>query len=84
MKAILLNNVSTCFFCRGDFDKAEEFNDQAMTVDPEYPKALLRKCLILEHNGVFSIALKIADYAIGNLTSEWNFDENSKKCLKDI
>jgi len=55
-----------------------------MTVDPEYSKALLRKCLILERTGQFSIALKIADYAISTLTDEWNFDESSKKCLSDI
>lgn len=84
MKAVLLNNVSTSYFCRGQIKKAEEFNDQAMTVDPEYSKALLRKCLILERTGQFSIALKIADYAISTLTDEWNFDESSKKCLSDI
>ena len=54
MKAVLYNNIASCFFHMGNFPKAEINNEMALVEEPDYAKALLRKVLILERKGEFS------------------------------
>jgi tetratricopeptide (TPR) repeat protein len=51
MKAMLYNNIATCFFHMGNLPKAEINNEMALVEEPDYAKALLRKVLILERKG---------------------------------
>ena len=64
MKAMLFNNISTCYFHLNSVTKAEYHNDLALMEDPDYAKALLRKVLILERKGEFEHAYSIAGFAI--------------------
>jgi tetratricopeptide (TPR) repeat protein len=54
MKAMLYNNIATCFFHMGNLPKAEINNEMALVEEPDYAKALLRKVLILERKGEYS------------------------------
>ncbi len=51
IKAVLYNNISTCFFKMGDLNQSDMFNDKALMEDPDYGKAHYRKCKILQKKG---------------------------------
>ena len=51
LKAILFNNVATCYFNMDEIVKSEQFNDLSTVEDPDYAKGMLRKILIMERKG---------------------------------
>lgn len=60
MKAMLFNNIATCYYHLGQIDKADHMNDLALVEEPDYAKAMLRKVLILERRGDYAQAYSIA------------------------
>ena len=60
LKAVLLNNLSSCCFNQDLLSQADTFNDMALMEDPDYGKAYYRKCMILQKKGFFSQALELA------------------------
>ena len=78
---MLLNNLASCFFCKGLIDEADKFNDMALMEDPGYARAHFRKCTILEKKGQYSIALGIAEASLEQYTDEMEMDETSEKMI---
>ena len=64
LKAMLYNNISTCYFHLGNIHKAEFNNEMALVEEPDYAKGLLRKILILEKKGEYMQATSMAQYAV--------------------
>jgi tetratricopeptide (TPR) repeat protein len=83
MKAMLLNNLSTCYFYLGRMRESEEFNDLALMEDPDYAKGMLRKALILEKNGSYQEAHNIARFAISRFDDEFE-DERNRKVVPSL
>lgn len=77
LKAILFNNVSSCFFKYGNLDEAEKYNDMSVIQDPDYGKAHYRKCCILEKKGEFTQAVDLARYYIEEYENEFEMDEGN-------
>jgi tetratricopeptide (TPR) repeat protein len=78
MKAMLFNNIATCYFHLDDLEKADHLNDLALIEEPDYAKALLRKGLILERRGDFQQAFSIARFAINRFDSVFEDERNQK------
>ncbi len=84
MKAMLLNNIATCFFhIGGDLTKAEYFNDLALMEDPDYAKAMLRKVYILQKKGDYKEACSIAGFAIMRFDDDFE-DERNRKIVPEL
>jgi tetratricopeptide (TPR) repeat protein len=83
MKAMLYNNISTCYFHMGNIDKSELNNEMALIEEPDYAKALLRKCMILERKGEYSQAVSIAEFAITRFDDEYE-DERNRKIVPEF
>ena len=78
MKAMLLNNISACFFHTDKMEECESFNDLALMEDPDYAKGMLRKVLILEKKGCYSEAHSIANFAIMRFDDDFEDERNRK------
>ena len=64
LKAVLNNNVAASWFNLNNIDEADSFNNQALIEDPDYCKALHRKCLILQKQGQYSICAQMLTFFI--------------------
>jgi len=53
------------------------FNNTALMEDPDYCKAIERKCLILEAIGEYSQAMNMCEVGLRLYDNEFNFDEES-------
>ena len=78
LKAILFNNVSSCFFKYGNMQEAEKYNDMSIIQDPDYGKAHFRKCTILEKKGEFTQAAELAEYYREEYEHEMEMDPANK------
>ena len=78
LKSVLFNNISTCYFHLNSIPKADQYNDMALMEDPDFAKALYRKCMILEKKGEFTNGHHIANFAIARFDSEFEEEENRK------
>lgn len=83
MKAMLFNNISTCYFHMNALPKSDYYNDMALMEEPDYAKALLRKALILERKGEFSQAHSIANFAVNRFDDEFE-DERNRKIVPQL
>ena len=83
MKAMLLNNISTCYFHLGKLKEADQFNDLALMEDPDYAKGMLRKVLILERQGNYSEAHSIASFSIMRFDDDFE-DERNRKVVPSL
>ena len=78
LKAILFNNVSSCFFKYGNMEQAEKYNDMSIIQDPDYGKAHFRKCTILEKKAQFTQAAELAQYYQEEYEHEMEMDQANK------
>ena len=78
---MLLNNLSSCFYCKGVIDEADKFNDMALMEDPGYGRAHFRKCTILEKKGQYQVALGIAEQCLEDYKDEMEMDESNIKMI---
>ena len=78
LKAILFNNVSSCFFKYGDLTEAEKYNDMSVVQDPDYGKAHFRKCMILERKGEYTQAVDLAQYYAEDYDHDMEMDEGNQ------
>lgn len=62
LKAIIFNNISSCFFKSDNIQEADRYNDLAVVQDPDYGKAHYRKCCILLKKGQFTQAKDLAEF----------------------
>ena len=81
LKAVLLNNLASCFFNEGFIDQADKFNDMALIEDPEYARAHYRKCTILAHKGDIKRAIMVAQSAINTYSNEMETDQTNIKVI---
>ncbi len=78
VKSMLRNNIAVCYFNLNKMRECEKFNDMALMEDPDYGKALLRKCLILEKKGEFTQGHDISRFAISRFDDDFEDDNNRK------
>ena len=83
MKAMLLNNIATCYFHLNLLTEAEYSNDMALMEDPDYAKAMLRKVYILQKKGDYKEACSIAGFAIRRFDDEFE-DERNRKVVPEL
>ena len=73
MKAVLYNNLSSCYCKFGNYEEAESLNDNALVEDP-FSKVYYRKCLILEAKGEIIMAINLASQSIEDYSHEFESD----------
>eukprot|EP00356_Strombidium_inclinatum_P015187 CAMPEP_0170482662 /NCGR_PEP_ID=MMETSP0208-20121228/2583_1 /TAXON_ID=197538 /ORGANISM="Strombidium inclinatum, Strain S3" /LENGTH=221 /DNA_ID=CAMNT_0010755521 /DNA_START=3 /DNA_END=665 /DNA_ORIENTATION=- len=84
LKAVLLNNLSSCFYFQGQIDQAEKLNDLSIIEDPDYARAHFRKCTILEKRGEITQAIILAEGAIEQFSHEMETDEGNRAMVPEF
>eukprot|EP00352_Strombidinopsis_acuminata_P008516 CAMPEP_0176372600 /NCGR_PEP_ID=MMETSP0126-20121128/25492_1 /TAXON_ID=141414 ORGANISM="Strombidinopsis acuminatum, Strain SPMC142" /NCGR_SAMPLE_ID=MMETSP0126 /ASSEMBLY_ACC=CAM_ASM_000229 /LENGTH=100 /DNA_ID=CAMNT_0017732483 /DNA_START=81 /DNA_END=383 /DNA_ORIENTATION=+ len=78
MKAVLNNNIATCFLKFDALDKADEYNTYALVEDADLPRAFTNKMKIMEARGDIPGALSVARFAKNRFDSQWETEETRK------
>jgi len=94
LKSQVCNNLSLCYCQLNDLEQADIWNNQALLEDPDYPKAIFRKCAILEMQGRFANAVEMVGWGLSLLGNEFvdqpeeeaklkiPFEDLKERCLK--
>ena len=63
LKSQFLNNISSAYMALGDYDKADQFNNDAMMQDPDYLTSFLIRCHIYTDTCQYERGLNMAKWA---------------------
>lgn len=88
LKAVLNNNIATCYCRLKQYERADLYNNSALMEDPDYPKALQRKCEILFESGEYTHCSQMCEWAVQKFSGKDEKEETqalipSLKELKD-